>query len=37
MNDHHVSIDKLTKKLAVMSKLNPSVFLKAYKNVWLWN
>ena len=33
LNDNHVSMAELTKKLAAISKLNPNVFLKADKDV----
>ena len=33
LNDNHVSMAELTKKLASISKLNPNVFLKADKDV----
>jgi TolR protein len=33
LNDNHVSMAELTKKLAAVSKLNPNVFLKADKDV----
>jgi len=33
LNDNHMSMADLTKKLAAVSKLNPNVFLKADKDV----
>ncbi len=33
LNDNHISMEELTKKLASVSKLNPNVFLKADKDV----
>jgi biopolymer transport protein TolR len=33
LNDNHVSMAELTKKLTAISKLNPNVFLKADKDV----
>ncbi len=33
LNDNHVSMAELTKKLAAVSKQNPNVFLKADKDV----
>jgi biopolymer transport protein TolR len=33
LNDNHVSMAELSKKLAAISKLNPNVFLKADKDV----
>ena len=33
LNDNHISMAELTKKLAAVSKLNPNVFLKADKDV----